>query len=148
MMFWRAVSAFLVLPGVVAFVIPWLLHPSNAAFNFIGLPVLAVGVALLLWCIRDFYVVGRGTLAPWSPPTQLVIVGLYRLSRNPMYLAVVIVLCGWALGFESRTLWIYTAFVAVAFHLRVVFGEEPWLSRTYGERWTAYKSRVPRWIVL
>lgn len=63
-----------------------------------------------------------------------------------MYIAVLIVLCGWALMFSSRVLWIYAACVAVAFHLRVVFGEEPWLARTHGAAWTTYKAHVPRWI--
>jgi protein-S-isoprenylcysteine O-methyltransferase Ste14 len=101
---------------------------------------------LLLWCVRDFYVAGRGTLAPWSPPRRLVTVGPYRLSRNPMYVAVLLILCGWALTFASPTFWFYMACVAVAFHLRVVFFEEPWLARTHGAAWLAYRNRVPRWL--
>jgi protein-S-isoprenylcysteine O-methyltransferase Ste14 len=62
-----------------------------------------------------------------------------------MYIAVFTILCGWALAFSSRTLWIYALFVAVAFHLRVVWGEEPWLARTHGTVWTTYRARVPRW---
>ena len=101
---------------------------------------------LLLWCVRDFYVAGKGTLAPWSPPLELVTVGLYRMSRNPMYIAVILVLCGWALGFRSRPLALYALAVTIGFHLRVVFGEEPWLARRYGGRWAEYKARVPRWL--
>ena len=59
---------------------------------------------------------------------------------------VVMVLCGWALGFRARSLVIYAAVVAAAFHLRVVFGEEPWLARQYGNEWIRYKARVPRWL--
>ena len=72
--------------------------------------------------------------------------GLYRLSRNPMYIAVVLVLIGWAVGYQSRLLGIYTLAIAAGFHLRVVFGEEPWLARVHGEKWSAYKARVPRWL--
>jgi protein-S-isoprenylcysteine O-methyltransferase Ste14 len=61
-----------------------------------GFFVLIVGTLGLLWCVRDFYVRGKGTLAPWSPPQNLVVVGLYRYSRNPMYVCVVLVLLGWA----------------------------------------------------
>ncbi|MGQ0648998.1 MAG: methyltransferase family protein [Gemmatimonadaceae bacterium] len=145
-LFWRALAAFLVLPGTVAFLVPWLIRPEGARFNAVALPLLSVGIVLLLWCVRDFYVAGRGTLAPWAPPERLVIVGLYRLSRNPMYVAVLLILSGWALAFESRGLWIYTAAVAVGFHVRVVLAEEPFLARTHGEQWTAYRSRVPRWL--
>jgi protein-S-isoprenylcysteine O-methyltransferase Ste14 len=96
--------------------------------------------------VRDFYVAGRGSLAPWAPPERLVVIGLYRLSRNPMYIAVLLVLVGWATMFASRTLWVCAALLAIAFHLRVVFGEEPWLARTHGAEWTTYRGRVPRWL--
>ena len=149
-MFWRALTAFLALPGVVAILVPALIASSalraGARFHAPGLIPLVVGLAMLLWCVRDFYVAGRGTLAPWSPPRNLVTVGLYRYSRNPMYLAVTLMLIGWGLCFLSRTLAIYTGFVMVAFHLRVVFGEEPWLARTHGEAWREYQARVRRWL--
>ena len=145
-LFWRAVLAFLALPTMVAFVVPWLLAPRNGQFHVAGIPVLAAGVVLLFWCVRDFYFAGRGTLAPWSPPKHLVTVGLYKFSRNPMYIAVLLILCGWALAFQSRSLWIYAAAVAIAFHLRIVFYEEPWLARTHGGEWDEYRRRVRRWL--
>lgn len=145
-LFVRALTAFLVLPGMVAFLVPWLLRPPGGRIHVVGLPLLGAGSFLLLWCVRDFYVSGRGSLAPWAPPTRLVRVGLYRLSRNPMYIAVILVLGGWALMFQARALWIYLAAMAIAFHLRVVIGEEPWLERTHGEEWRAYRAEVPRWL--
>jgi protein-S-isoprenylcysteine O-methyltransferase Ste14 len=81
----RAVVAFLALPGVVAFAAPlWLARgdPGAHAFRARGLPLVALGTFLLLWCVRDFYVAGKGTLAPRAPPKHLVVVGLYRWSRN------------------------------------------------------------------
>ena len=72
--------------------------------------------------------------------------GLYRFSRTPMYLSVLLVLLGWAIGSGSRELFGYAAILAVAFHLRVVRGEEPWLACMHGEAWTAYARRVPRWL--
>ena len=146
-LFWKALTAFLVLPGTVGFLLPWLLRPRGTPTNPAGLLLLAIGIVLLLWCVRDFYVVGRGSLAPWAPPKNLVTSGLYRLTRNPMYVAVLVILSGWALYFDSRTLWTYAAIVAMAFHLRVIYGEEPWLARTHGAAWTAYRARVPRWLV-
>jgi len=146
-LFWRALFAFLALPGVVALLVPWLMTRSTAApLRDVALVPLSLGALLLAWCVREFYVAGRGTLAPWSPPRALVTTGLYRFSRNPMYVAVLLILVGWAVGYSSRALWIYTACVAVAFQLRVVFGEEPWLARTQGEQWTAYRARVRRWL--
>jgi protein-S-isoprenylcysteine O-methyltransferase Ste14 len=100
---------------------------------------------LLLATVREFYVAGRGTLAPWSPPRELVTTGLYRVSRNPMYVAVVLVLLGWAALFRSLPLLVYALAIAVGFHLRVVFGEEPWLAQTHGESWSRYRAQVPRW---
>jgi hypothetical protein len=90
-------------------------------------PLLAAGGFLLLWCVRDFYVEGKGTLAPWSPPQHLVVSGLYRLSRNPMYVAVLLILSGWATGFRSRALTIYAVCVAIAFHVRLSSARNPGL---------------------
>ena len=97
----------------------------------------------LVFCFCN--VVGAGTLAPWAPPEKLVMVGLYRYSRNPMYVSVGLVLLGWALAFASPALGAYTLLVAMAFHIRVVRGEEPWLARTHGADWNRYVSQVPRW---
>lgn len=146
-LFWRALLASLALPATVTFLVPWLLLPSDARFDVTALPIVVAGTGLLLWCIRDFYVAGHGTLAPWAPPKHLVTVGLYRISRNPMYLAVLIILAGLALGFRSLTLAVYALGVAVAFHLRVVTYEEPCLARAFGPDWLAYRARVPRWFV-
>jgi protein-S-isoprenylcysteine O-methyltransferase Ste14 len=144
----RAALAFLALPGVVGFLVPWRLIDrrfEDRVFHPSGFVPLVLGLILLVWCVAAFCRRGRGTLAPWDPPRELVVTGVYGLSRNPMYVAVVLVLCGWALGFRARPLVIYAVVVAVAFHLRVVFGEEPWLARRYGDEWIRYKARVPRW---
>ena len=147
-LFGRALFAFLVLPGTVAFLVPLLfLSPGDlSSIHPLGLIPLVLGTALLLWCVRDFYVSGKGTLAPWAPPQNLVVTGLYRYSRNPMYVAVVLILCGWALTFRSASLAIYALLVVAAFHLRVVLNEEPYLARTHGDQWVQYKARVPRWL--
>lgn len=146
-MFTQALIAFLAMPGMVAFVVPaiWLWQTGHTTLaQPLGLVLLASGVVALLWCVRDFYVSGKGTLAPWAPPENLVVVGLYRYSRNPMYVAVALVLLGWAISFSSG-LPIYALVIVAAFHLRVVLGEEPWLARTHGEQWEQYAARVPRW---
>ena len=101
---------------------------------------------MLLWCVRDFYVTGKGTLAPWDPPTRLVVVGLYRFVRNPMYVGVLGVVLGWSLVAGSPLLAIYAALLAVGFHLRVVLYEEPVLQRQFGDDWTRYRAGVNRWL--
>jgi protein-S-isoprenylcysteine O-methyltransferase Ste14 len=148
MLFVRALLAFLALPGLVAFLAPALLAPrmTTRTFGIAGVVPFIAGVIVLLWCVRDFYVAGKGTLAPWDPPKHLVRVGLYRFSRNPMYVAVLLILIGWTTGFRTRSLVIYTIVVAILFHLRVLLSEEPWLARTFPGEWPGYKSRVPRWL--
>jgi len=146
-MFLRALLAFLALPGIVAFLIPvFIASPSQPQFSLPGIAALSSGVFGLLWCVRDFYVIGKGTLAPWSPPQRLVTAGLYRFSRNPIFVSVLLILTGWTLIYHSLPLARYAGTVALVFHLRVVFGEEPWLARTHGEDWQAYRKAVPRWL--
>ena len=148
-MFLRALLAFLALPAVVGGLIPWLLLPNDGwriQGTFLGWPVLLCGLGLLLWCVRDFYVIGKGTLAPWDPPKNLVIVGLYRFIRNPMYVGVLGFVAGWSLIAGSPLLTAYTGALAVAFHFRVVFYEEPTLARQFGREWTQYQCTVNRWL--
>ncbi|CCE23354.1 methyltransferase family protein [Methylotuvimicrobium alcaliphilum] len=147
-MFIQALLAFLALPGVVAFVVPvtWLwLSDHTKLVQPLGIAPLLTGVVALFWCVCDFYVSGKGTLAPWAPPTRLVNVGLYRYTRNPMYISVLLILLGWVLCFGAPGQLIYTVILAVGFHLRVILGEEPLLARKYGEEWGHYSSCVPRW---
>ena len=147
-LFWKALLAFVVLPGTVAFLVPLtVFQRPSSSLDPLGFVPLLLGIVLLLATVREFYVVGRGTLAPWSPPEQLVTTGLYRYSRNPMYVAVVLVLLGWAALFRSFPLLVYALTVTIGFHLRLVFGEEPWLAQAHGDRWARYAARVPRWFI-
>jgi protein-S-isoprenylcysteine O-methyltransferase Ste14 len=96
-MFIRALFAFLALPGIVAGLLPALIVASDAqrsSGSGFGWVLIGMGLFLLLWCVRDFFVSGRGTLAPWDPPRHLVVVGLYRFVRNPMYIAVLTLVLG------------------------------------------------------
>lgn len=147
-MFAKAVLAFVALPGVVAYLVPggWMWLAGRPLRWPWGLAIIVLGTCGLLRCVRDFYVAGKGTLAPWSPPQSLVVIGLFRYSRNPMYLCVLMVLSGWTVAFGSIGILIYALTVAVAFHLRVVLGEEPWLTHRHGEAWQQYTRRVRRWL--
>ena len=140
------------MPGLVAIAIPLAigLHGLKSGGIFSanpGLLPLITGFFILARCTYDFYKSGKGTLAPWSPPQKLVTDNLYRYSRNPMYVAVLLMLFGWTACFWSPVLATYTALIAGGFHLRIVFGEEPWLARTHGKQWDEYRARVPRWLI-
>ena len=141
----RSVLSFAALPGIVAFAVPLLLIQHSAVFYLPAVVPLSAGMGVLFWCVRDFHVRGLGTLAPWDPPRRLVITGLYRYSRNPMYVGVLLILFGWAAAFASRGHLTYAVVMALVFQLRVVFFEEPWLSKTHGEEWAHYRAHVNRW---
>jgi protein-S-isoprenylcysteine O-methyltransferase Ste14 len=149
-MLWRAVFAFIALPGIVAFMVPLALVSKQLPLlrlRPVGSILLSLGTIILLWCVIEFYRSGRGTLAPWAPPRILVAVGPYRFSRNPMYIGVLLILIGWSVLFWSLPLITYAAIVLLAFHIRIVAVEEPWLARTFAADWQSYKSRVPRWLI-
>jgi len=148
-LFLRALTSFLILPGTFAGLIPaWVVSSDRGRGDgfFIGTVPFAIGVIVLFWCVRDFYVSGKGTLAPWDPPKRLVIIGLYRFTRNPMYVGILLLLAGWSLLAASRWLAGYIAILAIAFHLRVVLYEEPTLIKLFGEEWSHYAATVPRWL--
>ena len=147
--FLRALIAFLVLPGTIAGLVPYLLFlfdPWQGEGHRAGLLVMAGGLFIIIWCVRDFYLSGKGTLAPWSPPQNLVIIGLYRFCRNPMYVGVVVLVLGWAIVAASPLLVSYWILLPVAFHLRVIFYEEKCLGQLFGPQWEEYRSSVPRWV--
>ena len=148
-LFLRALFAFLALPGMIGFAIPLLLIEDNWRERPVFLPaflLVGAGLTLLLLCVREFYVAGKGTLAPWSPPVHLVTTGPYRVSRNPMYVAMSCLLIGWAWAFRSRPLAWYALFMIAAFHTRILLGEEPRLARIFGDAWRVYRASVPRWV--
>ncbi len=145
----KAVLAFIALPGMFAGVIPALIvqYQNIAVSNLTaGLCLIVPGVLVLLWCVHDFLVSGHGTLAPWDPPKKLVVTGLYQYSRNPMYVSVILIISGWIVLFFSILLAVYGLILGSAFYLRVIFGEEPALTRQFGDQWLAYSKNVPRWL--
>jgi len=148
-LFLRALISFLILPGTFAGLIPaWIVLADRGRGHrlILGAVPLAIGVLMLLWCVRDFYVSGKGTLAPWDPPKRLVIVGLYRFTRNPMYVSISLLLAGWSVLAASPLLAGYLVILALLFHLRVLLYEEPRLRKQFGEAWEAYTAAVPRWL--
>jgi protein-S-isoprenylcysteine O-methyltransferase Ste14 len=150
MLLLRALVAFLALPALVGFAIPiWIGTSTSRPVRNVrpAAIVLCLGTVLLLWCVREFYVSGRGTLAPWDPPRNLVTSGPYRFSRNPMYIGVLTILAGWCTLWGSRTLVTYTLLFTLGFHFRVLLFEEPWAARHFGSEWDAYRAQVRRWVI-
>ena len=140
----------LLAPGVVAGVVPWLLTDWDssdppAALVALGALLIVAGVAVLLQAFARFVVEGVGTPAPVAPTEHLVVGGLYRHVRNPMYVAVATTIVGQALVLGRPALLLYVlAFMAtVAGFVR--FYVEPVLSEHYGDEYEAYRRAVPGW---
>jgi protein-S-isoprenylcysteine O-methyltransferase Ste14 len=145
-------AAFLVLvPGVVAGLIPWLLtgwrmESAPLAVRAAGGVLIAVGVAFLLHAFARFVVEGLGTPAPVAPTARLVIGGVYRYVRNPMYLAVGAAIVGQALLLGQPGLLVYGAvFGAIVFGFVRLY-EEPTLRAQFGPSYEAYRRAVPGWL--
>jgi protein-S-isoprenylcysteine O-methyltransferase Ste14 len=119
---------------------------ARGGWQVLGLIPISVGIAVYFICASDFITVGRGTPAPIAPPTRLVVRGLYRFVRNPMYVGVGTLLVGETIFVAERPLAVYTAVVCVAFHLVVLLYEEPQLTRLFGDDYAKYRAAVPRWI--
>ena len=140
-------------PGVVAGVGPFALIGRTMQPPLLGLPggrvvgvaAIAAGLACLLDCFARFALKGRGTPAPVVQTEVLVASGLYRFVRNPMYISVLIIVSGQALLFGQVRLLAYAGVLLVAFHLFVLFYEEPTLSRRFEGSYETYCLHVGRW---
>jgi protein-S-isoprenylcysteine O-methyltransferase Ste14 len=144
----------LVAPGTVAVYIPWLIGRwrfaaelgASAVLRGAGLALIILGAAALLECFLRFAWRGVGTPAPILPTRHLVVSGLYRHGRNPMYVAVSALIFGQALYFGDTALAAYGACIWAAFHLFVLLYEEPALGRQFPREYRDYRSAVPRWL--
>jgi protein-S-isoprenylcysteine O-methyltransferase Ste14 len=148
-------AVFLVLaPGFAAGLVPWWISHWRFQSALLGLQPLrlAGGILIVLGSVglldsfRRFAVQGLGTPVPVFPTLHLVVTGLYRYVRNPMYVAVVSLILGQALIFGDVRLLGYGVFVWLLFHLFVLVYEEPTLKASFGPDYDAYRAGVPRWI--
>ncbi|RMD84644.1 MAG: isoprenylcysteine carboxylmethyltransferase family protein [Candidatus Dadabacteria bacterium] len=143
-----------VVPGTTTVLLPWLVVEATGSaapgrWPFagpFGLVAIAAGVLLYAWCATSFVRIGRGTPAPIDPPRRLVTSGPYRLTRNPMYVAVVSVAAGEGLFFGSWPLLCYALILLAVFDAFVRLHEEPTLARQFGTAYEQYCHRVPRWL--
>jgi protein-S-isoprenylcysteine O-methyltransferase Ste14 len=139
-----------VVPGVVAVLVPWWLTGWEAGetrlpLQLLGGILLAAGTIALVSAFVRFVVEGTGTPAPVAPTEQLVVGGLYRHVRNPMYLAVGATIVGQALLLGRPVLLLYAAAFAVAVVAFVRGYEEPTLARQFGAQYDEYRRAVPGW---
>ena len=121
------------------------INPGRPA-DLLGVTVIVVGTALLAACIFEFALTGRGTLSPLDPPRHLVVRGLYRFVRNPMYLSVTTIVLGEVLLTRSRALAVYWVLWFACVNLFVVGYEEPTLRHQFGPSYDSYARQVNRWI--
>lgn len=144
---------FIVAPGVVAGVLPgWLtgwraadLAPVWLPMRVLGAALLIAGLVVLVHAFVRFVHEGRGTPAPVAPTERLVVGGLYRYVRNPMYVAVLAVIIGQALLLGRSVLLLYAAAVFAAVASFVRWYEEPTLAEQFGDDYEQYRAAVPAW---
>ena len=140
----------LILPATALILVPSWIEPHitrgrDAAFTA-GAGLMLIGLLIMGHTIASFIRIGKGTLAPWSPTSRLVIEGLYTYVRNPMILGVIIVLLGEALAFGS---WRILAWALAFFAINTLYFvrlEEPGLEKRFGEPYRRYRQNVPRWL--
>jgi protein-S-isoprenylcysteine O-methyltransferase Ste14 len=142
---------FLVAPCVVGGLVPWLITDwdDNCMWlpaRVLGFALIAVGAAALLHSFARFVREGIGTPAPVAPTERLVVGGLYRYVRNPMYVALAAVILGQALALGRWSLVLYGAVVMTAVVSFVRLYEEPALTRQFGARYAEYRAAVPGWL--
>lgn len=144
---------FVVAPGVVAGLIPWWLTGWEAAdplpfwlpFRAVGALLVVAGAAVLIHAFVRFVTEGLGTPAPVAPTAHLVVGGLYRYVRNPMYVAVLAVIVGQALLLGRLVLLPYALSVFLAVAAFVRWYEEPTLAKQFGDEYERYRAAVPAW---
>ena len=141
----------ILVPGTVSVYLPLLIARGKpiASIPFLlalGALLLVFGTAIYLWTVWDFATSGRGTPLPLDAPKKLVVRGLYRYTRNPMYLGVLSVVLGWAGVFADAWLLVYALFAGMLVHIFVVTYEEPKLKELFGAEYEKYQAEVARWI--
>ncbi len=141
----------IVAPGMVAGYIPLALlrrgpQVETGVFAYLAFPLWLIGAAILLWCFWEFVARGHGTPAPIDPPKELVVSGMYRYVRNPMYVGVLLILLGHFVWFKTIWMIVYAVFAFLVVHTFVTLYEEPTLKNKFGAAYERYLQKVPRWI--
>jgi protein-S-isoprenylcysteine O-methyltransferase Ste14 len=150
----KSALATIFVTGVVCFLIPYLildrlriaLSPPQDLYQILALLAGGLGLFMVVWVSAAFVRRGEGTPIPLEPPTHLVVAGLYRYVRNPMYAVAVLIVLAEALYFRSTWLVLYAGVLWAILHTALVTWEEPQLKRRFGIEYEQYLREVPRWI--
>ena len=150
----RTLVWLLLVPVPLIGVLPWWLHHrledrfmwAGTWGQWIGVWLILNGIGLAGWCVMLFNVRGHGTPLPLDPPKHFVAEGPYRVTRNPMFLGVFLILVGEGQVYQSRLLFLYLLLAIGVAHLFIVLVEEPDLRRRFGAAYEAYRRQIPRWI--
>jgi len=141
---------------IIPFFLIWiprriLLSPENiyrfdiGVYRYFGLAPIVLGVVIYILCSGSFVLIGKGTPIPFTPTKELIVTGLYRFVRNPLYIAGVLVLAGEAILFQSVGIFIYCLVMFGVFYFHVLM-EETLLAEKFGVTYEQYCKSVPRWI--
>ena len=156
---WNLIKTILLLPAAATIYVPgailWLMADTPGAVSpaepthlrfWIGIAIAVDGLVFTAWTMTLFGTAGKGTPAPWAPPTKLVVRGPYRYVRNPMNMGMLLILGAEALLFSSWYLasWMCVFFIICSIYFPLL--EEPGLERRFGDAYRQYKANVPRWI--
>jgi len=141
-------------PGIVVGLVPFLILkfeslakiPDFGLYQFFGGLIFLIGLVIMLKCIVRFATEGKGTLSPADQTKELVLGDLYRYSRNPMYVGVLLILIGEGIFFTSLTLIAYALVTYAGFDLFIKLVEEPRLKKDFGDGYEAYCEKVRRWV--
>lgn len=154
MLFVEGIIFTLIVPGTVTVVIPLMILQNFGiripelwgGLQYIALLIIGFGIVIYSWCLLDFIVRGRGIPLPIDHPKRLVVHGLYRYVRNPMYLGILFILMGEVCFFQSLRLFFYTTVWFMIIHAVVLLYEEPALKTKFGTEYEWYKRSVRRWL--
>lgn len=140
---------FIIFPGIAILINIYFTLPvfRNIIFQSIGVTITLIGILFFLYCSNLFSKIGNGTPAPIEPPKKLVIEGIYRYTRNPIFIAYFTIMFGEFFIFGYFFLLLYIVSAILFLHFYLVYIEEPGLQKRFGDDYLTYKKNVPRWFL-
>lgn len=149
----RHIRDIILLPVTVTVIVPIFIYnpgqtviSGNLLTNLFGILFFIFGITLFIYTVFLFHIIGKGTLAPWSPTQRMVIEGPYRYCRNPMITGVFFILIGETLYLQSTNILIWAGAFFLINTFYFILKEEPDLQKRFGDEYKRYKKNVPRWI--